>query len=474
MKKTKKSHNNKINILSIIEIISLIIFNFLLLKIDLLSNKYTLILIATSIIITVLSIIFINLKNKAVKIIGIIIGIILILLSCTGSYFLYKGNTFLNESFNNVSKETSTYYIVTSQSNKIDTKNDIKGNISYYKETVNVNKAIKKLQNDLNFKTNIYDNINGMFYDTLNNNIDLFLIDSASYHVIFELNKNLKEEDFKIVYKFDVKTKFTTNNKTKEKFNIFIGGTDFAGLMDYNAIVTVNTKTHEILLTSIPRDYYMEIYGMDGKKDTLSHMNSYGPDTNMKSLEQFFDTKIDYSIKINTKSLVGVVDAVGGITYCSDQSFTTSHALILDSYDDRGKQKLFIKKGCQELNGIETLTLARERMALVGRDRMRQKNCQKIIIAIFDKLKSTNSIANYNEILDSLSDLYTTTIPRDVISNIAKETLDGAEWKIITQSVDGSDSTEFITIINGMGYAMIPTAEDVINAKIKINELLKK
>ena len=43
--------------------------------------------------------------------------------------------------------------------------------------------------------------------------------------------------------------------------------------------------------------------------------------------------------------------------------YTTSHALILDTYDDSLGEKLHVKKGCQWLNGIETLTVARERLA---------------------------------------------------------------------------------------------------------------
>lgn len=477
MKNISKIFLNKLNIISFIEMILLVVFNYLLLKINILPNKYLLLIIISTFIINILTIIFVNLKNNILKIIGVIIMIFMILFSLFGSYYLYTGNKFLNNSFNNISSETSTYYIITNKSSKYKKKDDIKGEVSYYKNSVNINKALKKLKKDLNINTKPYEDVSTMFNDINNNKTHFILIDSASYNIVFDLNKNIAKKDFNIVYKFDIQNSVASvasnKNKVKDKFNIYIGGTDFAGLMDYNSIITINSKTHEILMTSIPRDYYMDIYGMEGKKDTLSHMNAYGPDINMKSLEKFFDIKIDYSIKINTESLVSLVDKIGGITYCSDQSFTTTHALVINTYEDKGKQKLHIKKGCQELNGIQTLTLARERNALIGRDRMRQKNCQKIIIGIFNKLKSTNSFINFNSILNSLSDLYTTTVPRDVITNMAKETVDGADWKFISQSVDGSDGNEFITIINEMGYAMIPNTNDVISARNKIYEVLK-
>lgn len=184
---------------------------------------------------------------------------------------------------------------------------------------------------------------------------------------------------------------------------------------------------------------------------------------------------MDYVVNIKEEGLVKVVDEVGEITYCSDQAFTTTHALILNDYNDSGKKKLYVKKGCQELNGIETLTVARERNAFVGRDRMRQKNCQKIIIAIFDKLKSTNFITNYNKILEVSGDSYSINISKKLITNLAKDTINGSEWKVMTQLVDGSDKwDEDIAILNDKGYAMIPNTDDVLNATNKINEVLNK
>ena len=472
--KTKKHYISKLNILSIIAVIVFSIFLYFLFSINILPTKYLILIILVVFILIILSIVFINLKKKVVRVIGVVLIIISIILSGVGSYYLYYGNEFLNESFSNVKKEISTYYIVTNKENKYK-KKDIQGTIYYYKNSSNIKKALKEVESEFSIKSSSYDNVTTMVSDVLNKDIDFMLIDKASYDVLLNVNDSLDKDSFKIVYEFDMESSSVNDEDVKDRFNIYIGGKDFAGLIDYNAIITVNMDTHEILMTSIPRDYYMEIYGMDGKMDTLSHMFAFAPDSSEKSLEQFFDIDIDYTIKITTESLVGLVDKIGGITYCSDQSFTTTHALILNSYDDSGKEKLYVKKGCQELNGIETLTVARERNAFVGRDRVRQKNCQKIIIAIFEKLKSTNSFVNYKEILDSLSNLYTTTIPRSVITDIAKDTIDGADWKFITQSVDGSDLWDAdIAILNGKGYAMQPNMNDVVNARNKINEILEK
>ena len=185
---------------------------------------------------------------------------------------------------------------------------------------------------------------------------------------------------------------------------------------------------------------------------------------------RYHPMKKDFFTSIQPTPLFDVNDDVQGYNPTAP-----SGGLILNDYNDSGKQKLYVKKGCQELNGIETLTVARERNAFVGRDRMRQKNAQKIIIAIFNKMKSANLFTKYNDILDALGDSYSTTIPKKVVTDIAKDTIDGANWKFITQSVDGSDKWDAdIAILNGKGYAMIPNTQDVVNATNKINKVLEK
>ena len=474
IKKDKKKFN-KLNILSIIDIFFLIILLVLIFNVNVLPTKYLVLIVGILLVINILGIVLVNLKKKVVKIIGVIILILSIILSGVGSYYLYYTNNFLNDSFSNVKKEISTYYIVTNKENKYNKKSDIKDKVYYYKDSANIKNVLKVVKEDLNVKTSSYDNVLTMINDVVNKDIDFMLIDKSSYNIVLDLDNTINKKDLKIVYKFNIEKYSKQKNNIKDSFNILISGKDFAGLTDYNAIATVNTNTHEILLTSIPRDYYMEIAGHNGKKDSLSHLFIYDEETLEKTLENFFDIDIDYIINIKAEGLVTLVDEVGGITYCSDQAFTTTHALILNDYNDTGKKKLYVKKGCQELNGIETLTVARERNAFIGRDRMRQKNAQKIIIAIFNKMKSANLFANYNNILDALGDSYSTTIPKKVITNIAKDTIDGAEWKFITQSVDGSDKWDAdIAILNDKGYAMIPNTKDVINATNKINEVLEK
>lgn len=476
-KKKKESKFNKINIINILNLIFVTILLILLVKLNMIPKNYMMIITAVLTLYEVLCIFLTNLKNKPCKIIGIVLSFLSIVGCTFCSYYLYNGDSFLDKAFDNTKKENYiTYYVVTYSGNTASNRNDINDTVYYVNNDPNINNAIDTLKKYTKSNITQTDNIVNLFNLIGSKQASFALISNSSYEILFSNNTNLKKENYKVVYQFRIKIKNNVDpNKTssKEKFNIYISGTDFANLSDFNMIATVNMNTHKILLTSIPRDYYIPVSGTNGIRDNLSFIGVNDVDTRIKSIENFFGINFDYYLKINTNSLVGIVDAVGGIEYCSDESFTTTHAVILNSYDDSKGRKLNVKKGCQHLNGIQTLTVARERNAFAGRDRQRQKNCQAIIVDIFEQLKSVNTLANYNNILNSLGDLYETSLSREIIENIMKDTINGANWTFENQSVDGSDGQDLIHLNSMKGWVMYPMEDTVTNAKAKINEILK-
>ena len=75
---------------------------------------------------------------------------------------------------------------------------------------------------------------------------------------------------------------------TSKPFNIYISGMDTTGKIteearsDVNMIITVNPKTHKVLMTSIPRDYLVEL--QNGEKDKLTHTGLMGIDEILKRI----------------------------------------------------------------------------------------------------------------------------------------------------------------------------------------------
>lgn len=101
------------------------------------------------------------------------------------------------------------------------------------------------------------------------------------------------------------------------------------GRSDVNMLATVNPQTHEVLLTSIPRDYYVQLHGTTGNRDKLTHAGIYGVQISVETLEDLLDIEIDYYLKVNFSTVVDLVDTIGGIDVYSDQQFIPGLTAIL-------------------------------------------------------------------------------------------------------------------------------------------------
>src|SRR5699024_3873057 len=86
-------------------------------------------------------------------------------------------------------------------------------------------------------------------------------------------------------------------------------------------IVTVNPNTKQILLTSIPRDYYIPFNVLGGERDKLTHSGLYGVEETKGNVENYFGVNIDYYVRVNFTSLIDIVDAIGGIEVDNPRAF---------------------------------------------------------------------------------------------------------------------------------------------------------
>ena len=461
------------NILSIIVLIIVLFTTYEILKLNILPTKYLIPILVTEIVLYLLGLILYNLKKKAVIIIGIIIYIISIIGNIFGYYYLSKTNKYISKNLEyKTYKVTTKYYVLASKNDNIDNiKNiDKEKKIEYYKYSRSINKALKSLGN-YNFEAS---DTASKSMEYVNNENGYFVIASANYDYLMDSTNLYSRDNYKIIKEFEISEKIKRNDEIKDTFNIYINGLDFTGIMrDYNLIATVNLKTKKVILTSIPRDYYIDVpaYNM---KDTLMCLGSLDSEVSKEALEKLFNTKIDYTINLNTNSLVNIVDTLNGIDFCSDYEFTTTHALVTDTYNDSTGKKLHVTKGCKKYNGTEILTIARERMALPGRDRYRQKNCRQILISIAKKIASTSSLKNYDEILKSFDGLYTTDMNDRVVKNLIKKVLEDPNFEIIEQSVDGTDSIGVGHLGTQEAWIMTPSMDTVNDASNKINKLLKE
>ena len=452
------------NILSILSMIYII-------KLGILPNKILSIIVILLIGINIIIWILNTRKKIGFKTIGILMSILLIIGNLGATYFLYVTDNFLNKSFSGKSIETIKYNIVALKENHL-TEKDIKGNLGTHNNLIYKKQIEKEIKKQYKVTIKEYKMMNEMYNELLSNNIKFVIVESTSYNVIKEFDKEVKEKTI-VIKEWKIQKKRTAKVVKKEQpFNIYIVGADFAGLNDFNMLVTINPEEKKVLLTSIPRDYHIEVVGY-GMEDNITYMSALGIDTSIRSLEKLFNTTIDYYVKIDTSSLVNLVDEIGGIEFCSNYSFTTTHAQVIGTYNDYLGKKLYVRKGCYHYNGLETLTIARERKNIPGSDVARQENCRKILMAILNKMK-TESVTNYSHLLETLSSSYETTIPRNRIEEIGQDALSSnSKWTISEYIVTGESTIGDVHLGSARDYIMIPNMSTVEEAKTKIHELGK-
>ena len=252
----------------------------------------------------------------------------------------------------------------------------------------------------------------------------------------------------------------TTANGGKV-YTIYLSGIDTRGEMtaksrsDVNIIATVNTDTHEILLVSTPRDYFVPLSISGGAPDKLTHAGIYGIDVCMDTLGMLYDIDINYYFRINFGGFVKVIDALGGITVNSDYDFDSKNIL-----------GYHFNKGENYVNGEQALIFARERYAFQEGDRQRGKNQMEVIRGVVKKALSPEIITSYSSILSSLDGCFGTNITYEEIAQILQQQLtNGGDWTIVSYSVNGTGATEKPYSMSQKAYVMVPDYNTVDKAK---------
>ena len=455
---------------TIIDLILIFILMVNITRLNILPFKYVMLIVLILFLLFTITLLFqkVNKHKKIFRIISYTLFTIMFLICSVGVYYTGVTVGFLKKSFNTVRNTYKNNFIL------IGTVDDIYqiDKVGYYKIIPYIDKAVEKLNETIEVDTDGYLEILDLFNDLEKGKIKGVFIEESIYESMKENITTIDYSKYKKLHNVEI----TIDEDVKKTningpVNIYINGLDFTKTnSDFNMVVTLNRKNHKVLLTSIPRDYHIMIPSMN-QTDSLEFMTKWGINTPMEALQNLFNIRFDYYVQINTDSLVSLVDTLGGVEFCNDYgAFKTTHAMILDDYDDSNGRRLYVGEGCKEYNGIEILTIARER-GLPGGDRTRQDNCRQIMINIFNKVLNMGSVVNYKKILDNLGDLYTTNIPDKLITMAIKDTVSGNKWNIETQAVDGYNSNGYVHLGTVPGYIMLPDMDTVNKAIEKIKEI---
>ena len=480
MKKIKKKliANIVFNVIALISTILALVFCIYIYKLDMIPSNY---LTIAFIVIGVIYLILIGLTlprkmKKVIKLICCIFFIINALVFGYGIKYSDKTIEALDKISYDLAQKEDYEVKVLSKSDIVDA-NGLKGKKIGIFKNEKYEDVVKYLKKDVDCELIDYDDPVKFFEDLSEGEIDAVIASETVYGLLEEDLAYMKLElktahTIGIPIKGEIKEVVKVVDVTNTPFNIYIAGGDKYGSInkvmntDVNMVVSVDPVNHKLLLTSIPRDYYVNLPSKgENAYDKLTHAGYHGVQESIKAIEKLLDIDINYYAKVNFSTIEKVVDAIGGIDVNSDYNFCQHKS-----------KTMCYKKGLNHLTKDSVLPFARERKAFSDGDVQRVKNQQKVIDGIISKMTSSKTLlASYTDILDAISANFSTNLDRKSISRLVKAQLsDMRGWSSESQNLVGESamSTKCYSLPGWNLYIMKQDAKSVKKASDKIKEFM--
>ena len=412
-------------------------------------------------------------ENSKGKMLTRLLALLLSIVLALGNIVAYQGLDTIKK-ISGLDHETNLYSVVVLDNSTYQKLSDLSGaklGIVSNLDVNNTKEAITDITSKVSISTVNYTSLANLQSSLFNGQNQAILINEAYRSFILELNSDF-ENNTRVIYQYQLSEDVDETDSVKvneESFNIYISGIDTYGEVstisrsDVNMIVTVNPKTKTILMTSIPRDYYVTLPSFN-QKDKLTHAGLYGISESISALENLFGIDINYYVRVNFTSVETIVDALGGITVYNEQEFT--------SYT----KKIYFPEGTLELDGNEALEFVRERYSFVDGDNTRIRNQQKALAAMIDQATSPSIIYHYSDVLRAISGcLQTNMSEQEIKSLITLQISNMSGWNIIQQQVAGTGSTSSVcySMPGTALYVMEPDQNTVNQAIDQINTVME-
>ena len=491
----KKSNRVISKFLTIFMIAALALLIFQIINLNLLPMKLMILVSLVLIILTLIIILMLHFKAR--KFFSRLLMGLIALCMCAGlafgNYFIFKtDNTFDKVTSLADSKATSTSIVVLKTSS-IEKEKDLAGakigTIMDMDEEA-TSRMLKDLDSDkIKYTTKDYSSLEDLMSAFYYKQVDAICLNEKYRDILHEGGTYFNfQTDSRVVHQNVYYTKVTkkdnpsdpVNNITKDTFTVLVSGNDSYGTLqdsntrsDANLLLTVNPKTGTILMTSIPRDYYVELVCPDneeqacpeGSYDKLTHSGLMGVKSTEKTIENALGITINYNIRINFSSVVSLVDALDGI------DLDIKKGEEVDIFYTNSQPGLSVGK--HHVDGETALAFARERHAYADGDNQRVRNQQKVFKAMFKRMISPKMITNYGKFMDALAVAFDTNLSGNEISKFVKYELNSMpKWKIESYAIVADSDTKFC--YQAQSYASVVVQNDIMNevARKKIQAVI--
>lgn len=254
----------------------------------------------------------------------------------------------------------------------------------------------------------------------------------------------------------------------KDKATIMIMGVDErdddVGRSDTLMIASIDPKSNQASLLSVPRDTRVKIKGHGFDKINAAY--AYGHERlSQDTVERLLGLNIDHYIIINTKSFAKIIDALGGIDID-----VPKRMYYEDPWDDDGGLVIDFKPGMQHMNGAKAITYVRYRDEEGDLGRIRRQ--QDFVRACIDKLVSPAVIPKLPSIIREVMDSIKTDLSFRQLLEFAGTLKESKRNGLKTDMVPGrplyiDDISYWIPDLNKLRTTVASTLGIVMDAKTR-------
>ncbi|MBP2641184.1 MAG: cell envelope-related transcriptional attenuator [Firmicutes bacterium] len=214
------------------------------------------------------------------------------------------------------------------------------------------------------------------------------------------------------------------------KLNVLVLGvderSDDTGRSDTMMVFTIDPKTREVSLLSVPRDTRMKIPGHGW--DKINHAYALGGQKLARqAVESLMGIPMDYYIAVNFNGFYKMIDAVGGVTINVEKRM-----YYTDPYDDL---VINLKPGEQRMDGKTAIQYVRYRDEEGDIGRINRQ--QKFIKAMFAEVMSPSVIPRVPSIIREVSGAVKTDMPTSKMIQLANLLHDAYKQGLKTYMVPG-------------------------------------
>lgn len=235
--------------------------------------------------------------------------------------------------------------------------------------------------------------------------------------------------------------------ENKDVYNILLMGNDsrannISERTDAMILVSINTATKKIYLTSFLRDVYLYIPGYGNQRLNAANVVG-GPSRTVDTIEQNFGISINNYAEVNFIAFENIIDALGGV----DIYLTTAEAKHL---------ALGSSGGTYHLNGEKALSYCRIRV--LDSDFGRTERQRKVLQTLWADMRDI-SLSNAYDLMEIILPQVTTDVTQADCLNLLSIATQIFDYELVSHSIPATGTYQ-ITMIKGMSVIVADMEEN--------------